>query len=90
MPDVKVEHKRGMTRAEVSEWIAGVGKALSGEGTLSIRLADTTMDVNVPEHVRVEVEIEVGGDEVELEIELKWSTTRTVATTAHKNGTAGA
>ena len=43
MPDVKVERKVGMTRAEVAEWIADVGKALSGEGTVSIRLADTTV-----------------------------------------------
>ena len=89
MADVKVERKSGMTRAEVAEWIADVGKALSGEGTVSIRLADTTVDVKVPEHIRVEAELEVDGDEVELEIELKWSTARTVAKAAHKNGAAG-
>jgi len=91
MPDVKVERKSSMTRAEAAEWIADVGKALSGEGTVSIRLADTTVDVKVPEHVRFEAELEVDGDEVELEIELKWSTARTVAkAAAHKNGAAGA
>jgi amphi-Trp domain-containing protein len=90
MSDVKVEHKSGMTRAEVAEWIADVGKALSGEGTVSLRLADTTVDVKVPEHVRVEAELEVDGDEVELEIELKWSTARPAARAARKNGAAGA
>jgi amphi-Trp domain-containing protein len=90
MSDVKVEHKTGMTRAEAAEWIADVGKALSGEGTVSIRLADTTVDLKVPEHLRVEAELEVDGDEVELEIELKWSTARTVARAAHKNGAADA
>jgi amphi-Trp domain-containing protein len=89
MPDVKVERKSGMTRAEVAEWIADVGKALSGEGTVSIRLADTTVDVKVPEHVRFEAELEVDGDEVELEIELKWSTARTVARAAGKSSAAG-
>jgi amphi-Trp domain-containing protein len=79
-----------MTRAELAEWIADVGKALSGEGTVSIRLADTTVDVKVPEQVRLEAELEVDGDEVELEIELKWSTVRTVAKAAPKNGAAGA
>jgi len=88
MADVKVEHKSGMTRAEVAEWIAEVGKALSGEGTVSIRLADTTVDVKVPDHVRVEAELEVDGDEVELEIELKWSTARPARAT-RKNGAAG-
>jgi hypothetical protein len=48
------------------------------------------VDVKVPEHIRVEAELEVDGDEVELEIELKWSTARTVAKAAHKNGAAGA
>jgi amphi-Trp domain-containing protein len=89
MSDVKVEHKAGMTRAEVAEWIADVGKALSGEGTVSFRLADTTVDLKVPEHVRVEAELEIDGDEVELEIELKWSTTRAVAKAARKNDAAG-
>ena len=59
MSDVKVEHKAGMTRAELAEWIADVGKALSGQGTVSIRLADTTVDLKVPEQVRVEAELEV-------------------------------
>jgi amphi-Trp domain-containing protein len=90
MSDVKVEHKVVMTRAELAEWIADVGKALSGQGTVSIRLADTTVDVKVPDQVRLEAELEVDGDEVELEIELKWSTTRTVAKAARKNGAAGA
>ena len=90
MSDVKIEHKTGMTRAEVAEWIADVGKALSGEGSVSVRLADTTVDVRVPERVRLEAELEVDGDEVELEIELKWSTTRSGAKAARKNGAAGA
>jgi amphi-Trp domain-containing protein len=90
MSDVKVEHKVVMTRAELAEWIADVGKALSGEGTVSIRLADTTVDVKVPEQVRMEAELEVEGDEVERELELKWSTSRTVAKAARKNGAAGA
>jgi len=90
MSDVKVEHKVAMTRAELAEWITDVGKALSGEGTVSIRLADTTVDVKVPDQVRVEAELEVDGDEVELEIELKWSTARTVAKAARENGAADA
>jgi amphi-Trp domain-containing protein len=89
MSDVKIEHEAGMTRAEAAEWIADVGKALSGEGTVSIRLADTTVEVKVPERVRVEAELEVDGDEVELEIELKWSTARTVPRAKGKNGAAG-
>ena len=66
-----------------------MGKALSGDGTVSLRLADTTVEVKVPDHVRVEAELEVDGDEVELEIELKWSTARTVAKAPRKNGGAG-
>jgi amphi-Trp domain-containing protein len=76
MSDVKVEHKAGMTRTEVAQWIADVGKALSGDGTVSIRLNDSTVELQVPDRVRCEVEIEVDGDEVELELELKWSTAR--------------
>jgi amphi-Trp domain-containing protein len=79
MSDVKVERKVVMTRAEVAQWIADVGKALSGDGTVSIHLADSTVDLKVPDHVRFEAEVEVDGDEVELELELKWSTARTAA-----------
>ena len=90
MSDVKVEHKVVMTRAEVAQWIAEVGKALSGDGTVSIRLAESSVELKVPEHVRFEAELEVDGDEVEMEIELKWSTVRTAPRAARKNGAAEA
>lgn len=77
MSDVKVEHKVTLTRDEVAQWIADVGKALNGEGTVSLRLADSTVELKVPDSVRFEAEVEVDGDEVELELELKWSTART-------------
>ena len=91
MSDVKVEHKVVMTRAEVAQWIAAVGKALSGDGTAAVRLADSTVELKVPDHVRFEAEVGVDGDEVELEIELKWSTARTAgAKGAEPQGSAGA
>ena len=90
MSDVKVEHKVVMTRAEVAQWIADVGKALSGDGTASLRLADSTVELKVPDHVRFEAEVEVDGDEVELELELKWSTVRTGAKGGHPKDAAEA
>jgi amphi-Trp domain-containing protein len=89
MSDVKVEHKVVMTRTEAAQWIADVGKALSGDGTVSIRLAESTVELKVPDHVRFEAELEVDGDEVELEIELKWSTARTATKATGKNGATG-
>ena len=89
MSDVKVEHKSGMTRAEAAEWIADVGKALSGDGTVSFHLADSTVDLKVPANVRFEAELEVDGDEVEMEIELKWSTARTAAKAVHAKDAGG-
>jgi len=86
MSDVKVEHKVVMTRTEAAQWIADVGKALSGDGTVSIRLAESTVELKVPDQVRFEAELEVDGDEVEMEIELKWSTTRTAPRGSRKNG----
>jgi amphi-Trp domain-containing protein len=90
MSDVKVEHKVVMTRAEVAQWVADVGKALSGEGTVSISLAESTVELKVPDQVRFEAELEVDGDEVELEIELKWSTARTATKATGKNGAVNA
>jgi amphi-Trp domain-containing protein len=90
MSDVKVEQKVVLTRAELAQWIADLGKALSGDGTVSIRLADSAVELKVPDQVRFEAEVEVDGDEVELELELKWSTTRTGAKAAHTKGAAGA
>jgi amphi-Trp domain-containing protein len=89
MSDVKVEHKVVMTRAEVAQWVADVGKALSGDGTVSIRLAESTVELKVPDHVRLEAEVEVDGDEVEMELELKWSTARTGAKGVHPKGASG-
>jgi amphi-Trp domain-containing protein len=88
MSDVKVEHKVVMTRAEVAQWIADVGKALSGDGTVSFRLADSTVELKVPDHVRCEAEVEVDGDEIELEFELKWSTAPAAPDVAKKDGAA--
>ena len=76
MSDVKVEHKVTLTRHEAAEWIADLAKALGGDGPVSIRLARSTVEFEVPDHVRCEAEVEVDGDEVELEFELKWSTSR--------------
>jgi len=89
MSDVKVEHKVVMTRAEVAQWIADVGKALTGDGTASLRLGETTVELKVPDNVRFEAELEVDGDEVELELELKWSTARTTGRATRKNGASG-
>ena len=88
MSDVKVEHKVVMTRAEVAQWVADVGKALSGDGTVSLRLGESAVELKIPDHVRFEAELEVDGDEVELEIELKWSTARSAGRGSRKNGAA--
>jgi amphi-Trp domain-containing protein len=89
MADVKIEQKVALTRAEVAQWVADLGKALSGDGTVSLRLADSTVELKVPDQVRFEAEVEVDGDEVELELELKWSTARTAAKAGHPKGTTG-
>ena len=90
MSDVKIEHKVAMTRAEAAQWLADVSKELSGDGTVSLRLAGSTVELKVPDDVRFEAEVEVDGDEVELELELKWSTARTSSAAAQKKGAAGA
>jgi hypothetical protein len=48
MSDVKVEHKVVLTRHEAARWISGLGEALSGDGPVSIHLADTTVELEVP------------------------------------------
>jgi amphi-Trp domain-containing protein len=89
MSDVKIEHKVAMNRAEAAQWLADVSKELSGGGTVSLRLAESTVELKVPDAIRFEVELEVDGDEVELELELTWSTARKPLTRAAKNGAAG-
>ncbi len=90
MSDVKVERKVTMSRHEAAEWVADLAKQLQGKGRVTIGLADSTVEMDVPEHLRFEAEIEVDGDEVELEIELKWSTSGAASGTARANGDAGA
>lgn len=74
MSDVKVKHQVTLSRSEAARWIADLAEALGGDGTASISLARSTVELQVPEHLRCEAEVEVDGDEVELEFELKWST----------------
>jgi amphi-Trp domain-containing protein len=88
MSDVKVEQKVVRTRAEVAQWIAELGKALEGEGTVSMRMADSTVELHVPDRIRCEIEVEVDGDEVELELEFTWSTGRTGAKGGHAKAAA--
>jgi amphi-Trp domain-containing protein len=88
MADVKVERKVAMSRAEVAQWMADLAKELGGEGTVTFRLADSTVELKVPDDVRFEAEVEVDGDEVELEIELKWSTARRATRAAARSGSA--
>jgi amphi-Trp domain-containing protein len=90
MSDVKVEHKVVLSRHDAGRWFADLAEALSGDGKVSIRLARSTVELTVPDHVRCEAEVEVDGDEVELELELKWSTSSEAAAGAHPNGAAGA
>ena len=90
MTDVKVEHKITLTRQEAARWIADLADALTGDGPVTIRLAASTVELEVPGHVRCEAEVEVDGDEVELEFELKWSTARTDAPAPHPDGDARA
>jgi amphi-Trp domain-containing protein len=76
MSDVKVENMTTMTRHEVARWFADIAEALSADGPVTLKLAGSTVELEVPEHVRWEAEVEVDGDEIELEFELKWSTAR--------------
>jgi amphi-Trp domain-containing protein len=88
MSDVKVEHKVTLTRQEAAQWIADLAAALSGDGPVSIRLARSTVELEVPDHVLCEAEVEVDGDEVELEFELKWSTSRQATAVLQPDGVA--
>jgi amphi-Trp domain-containing protein len=89
MSDVKVERKVTMTRHEAADWLADIAESLNGKGRVSIQLADSTVEMDVPERVRCEAEVEVDGDEVEVEFELKWSTAAREKTAAHPDGSAG-
>ncbi|SEO55760.1 amphi-Trp domain-containing protein [Trujillonella endophytica] len=86
MSDVKVERKVTMARKEAARWVADLAEALAGEGRVTIRLAGSTVEMDVPDEVRCEAEVEVDGDEVELEFELKWSTAEPASGRAHANG----
>ncbi|GAB3308142.1 hypothetical protein GCM10027451_16880 [Geodermatophilus aquaeductus] len=89
MSDVKIEQKVVRSRAEVAQLLAELAKSMEGEGSVSLRLADSTVELEVPDRIRCEVEVEVDGDEVELELEFTWSTARTAAKGASAKGSAG-
>lgn len=74
MADVKLEHTVTMTRRDAARWMADLASALADGGTVALDLAGSTVELEVPDHIRCEAEVEVDGDEVELELELKWST----------------
>jgi amphi-Trp domain-containing protein len=76
MSEIKVETKSAMTRHEASRWFADVAKALGADGPVKLTLAGSTVEFEMPDHVRFEAEVEVDADEIELEFELKWSTAR--------------
>jgi amphi-Trp domain-containing protein len=86
MSDVKVERKVSLTRSEAARWLTDIAKSLSGDGKVSIQLADSTVEMDVPDHVRCEAEVGVDGDEVEFE--MKYSMSAPAAGRAHANHSA--
>jgi amphi-Trp domain-containing protein len=90
MADVKVERTVTTSRHEAARWIADIAKSLDGDGRLAVQLADSTVEMEVPDRVQCQVEVEVDGDDVELEIELTWSPVAKGANRARPNGSAGA
>jgi len=90
MSDVKVERKVSLTRSEAAHWLTDIAKSLSGDGKVSIQLADSTVEMDVPDHVRCEAEVGVDGDEVEFEFEMKYSMSAPAAGRTHANNSARA
>jgi amphi-Trp domain-containing protein len=72
--DVRVEQKQVLSREEAARFIAALADGLGGEGTATVRLGTSTLELSVADELRCELEVAVDGDGIELELELKWST----------------
>jgi amphi-Trp domain-containing protein len=71
--DIELKRKQSLTRKEAAEWLSALATALGDGGQVELSLGDSTVSLEVPDHVRTEFELEIDGNEVEVELELKWS-----------------
>jgi amphi-Trp domain-containing protein len=72
--DVKVQQKQSLSRQEAARFIAALAEGLGDDGTVTVQLGSSTLELSVAGQLDCELEVEVDGDEIELELELKWST----------------
>jgi amphi-Trp domain-containing protein len=75
MPDVKLEQKQSLRRAEAAVWLHALSRAFERGAEAELPMpGGATVELRIPDEVRAEFEVEVDGDEVEIELEFKWST----------------
>ncbi len=74
MADVKVQQQQSLSRQEAARFIAALAEGLADDGTVTVHLGSSTLELSVAGQLDCELEVEVDGDEIELELELKWST----------------
>jgi amphi-Trp domain-containing protein len=83
MPDVKVEQKQSLSRAEAAVWLHALSRAFERGGTAELTMpGGATVELRLPDDVRAEFEVEVDGDEVEIELEFTWSISRPESVTS--------
>jgi amphi-Trp domain-containing protein len=75
MPDVKLEQKQSLSRAEAAVWLHALSRAFERGAEAELPMpGGATVELRIPDEVRAEFEVEVDGDEVEIELEFTWST----------------
>src|SRR5688500_16803906 len=72
--DVKVQQQQSLSRQEAARFIAALAEGLADDGTVTVQLGSSTLELSVAGQVELELEVEVDGDGIELELELKGST----------------
>jgi amphi-Trp domain-containing protein len=72
--DVKIQQQQSLSRQGAARFIAALAEGLAEDGTVTVQLGGSTLELSVAGQVQLELEVEVDGDEIELELELKWST----------------
>jgi amphi-Trp domain-containing protein len=87
--DVKVQQKQALSRQEAARFIAALAQGLGDDGTVTVQLGSSTLELSVAGQLDCELEVAVDCEEIELELELKWSTSghHSVEATQDKSGT---
>ncbi len=70
--DVLFSSEHSLARHEIAAYLHELAEKLEDDGAVSLRSADQSIELSIPDEAVLEVEVEDEGRERSLELEIEW------------------